>query len=329
MDQETDQTLTYNVPILFTIFNRTDTTGRVFEQIRKLQPKYLYVAADGAREHKEGEAERCQQTRDLVLKNIDWDCEVKTLLRDHNLGCKVAMSSAITWFFENVEMGIILEDDCLPHPSFFNYMKELLEKYRHDDRVMLISGQHTQSGTRRGSASYYFSRYPHIWGWGSWKRAWAKYDVKTTKLPDFKQQNQIANLFDNPAEQEFWMKNFQVVHDNQLDTWDYQWVFTIFSNSGLCILPNVNLISNIGFQANATHTTDVGSELANVPTQDIGSITHPEFMVQDKQADEFESANVFHIPPVELVPRAEGSYRKLIKQIPQPWKDSVKKVIKK
>ena len=225
--------------------------------------------------------------------------------------------------------GIILEDDCLPDPSFFGYTKELLEKYKHDERVMIIGGLHTQNGEKRGDASYYFSRYPHIWGWASWRRAWAKYDVQAAQLPEFRRQKQIHNIFDNPAEQEFWMKNFESVYENKVDTWDYQWVFTIFANNGMCILPNVNLVSNIGFGADATHTHDPNALDANHPTEDIGKLSHPQFMLVNKEADTFESQHVFHISPATMVPAGDSTYRKLVKKIPQGLKDTVKKAVGK
>src|SRR4030042_6453503 len=149
-------------PVLFLIFNRPDTTEKVFDEIRKAKPKKLFVAADGPRQDKQGEKEKVGRARQIVIDGIDWDCEIKTLFRDKNLGCKVAVSSAINWFFENEEMGIILEDDCLPHQSFFRFCGELLEKYKDDERIMVISGENLLFGRKRTNYSYYFSRYYHI-----------------------------------------------------------------------------------------------------------------------------------------------------------------------
>jgi hypothetical protein len=173
-----------NTPVLFLIFNRPNTTEQVFEAIAKAKPRCLFVAADGPRTDKEGEAEKCQAVRDII-KRVDWDCEVKTLFREQNLGCKEAVSSAITWFFEQVEEGIILEDDCLPSDSFFSFCAELLEKYRDDKRIMMISGDNFQDGIQRGDASYYFSSVPWIWGWATWRRAWRLYDREMQTFPSF------------------------------------------------------------------------------------------------------------------------------------------------
>ena len=169
----------FDVPILFLVYNRPDTTATVFEEIRKQKPKQLFVAADGPRTDMPGDAEKCKNTRELVMNGIDWECETKTLFRDNNLGCGLAVSNAITWFFKNVEEGIILEDGTLPDQSFFTYCKVLLEKYRYDDKLKMISGNNFQQGKWRGDGSYYFSAYSHIWGWASWRRTWKEYDLKT------------------------------------------------------------------------------------------------------------------------------------------------------
>ena len=167
-----------NTAVLFLVFNRLDTTKQVFETIRQAKPQRLYIAADGARASRVGEAAQVQAVRDYVTSHVDWECEVKTLFREQNLGCKYAVSSAIAWFFENEEMGIILEDDCLPDPTFFNFCQELLARYRHDQRIGVISGDNFQFGHRRNDDSYYFSKYVHIWGWATWRDRWVNsYDV--------------------------------------------------------------------------------------------------------------------------------------------------------
>ena len=156
--------------VLFIIFNRPETTQRVFDAIRLAKPTRLYIAADGPRENKTGEKELCEQAR-KIAQNVDWDCEVKTLFQKENLGCGKAVSHAISWFFENEDMGIILEDDCLPHQSFFKYCEELLEKYKNNDRIGIISGNNFQKKRKIGSFSYYFSDIVNIWGWATWARS--------------------------------------------------------------------------------------------------------------------------------------------------------------
>lgn len=278
-----------NTAVLFLVFNRLDTTKQVFEAIRKAKPPRLYVAADGAREDKEGEDKKAQEVRDFILSNIDWDCDVKTLFRDNNLGCKMAVSSAIDWFFENEEMGIILEDDCLPSQSFFWFCEELLIRYKDDMRVGQISGDNFQKEIKRGEADYYFSIYNHIWGWASWSNRWKEYDVNLTQ---FKNSNFIDNLFNNKNTLRYWKETFDTMKQQKIDTWDYQWTFCLWSKKRLTILPNVNLVENVGFGVDATHTTGE-SEFANLKSYDIVLKNHPSEIIQNYVADEFTSKLMF------------------------------------
>lgn len=272
----------FNIPILFLIFNRPDETARVFEVIKQAQPKYLYVAADGARKDKDDETELCEQTRKIIEK-VDWDCEVKTLFRKENLGCKKAVSSAITWFFENVEEGIILEDDCLPSMSFFPYCAELLEKYRHDTRIMHISGENPLN-EELCSKSYYFSVIPHIWGWASWRRAWKLYNAEFQGFDTFLKFNIIQNVFEEKEVQKYWNKTFSRVKNGNINTWDYQWTYALFVNNGLSINPTKNLVSNIGFgSTEATHTNE-NAKCANRQTYEIGELNHPQFICPSRKA---------------------------------------------
>jgi hypothetical protein len=281
-------------PILFLIFNRPDTTKLVFESIRSVQPKYLYIAADGARESKEAEQQLCDETR-AVVANIDWDCEVKTLFREQNLGCRNAVSSAIDWFFEQVEEGIILEDDCLPHPSFYNFCEENLALYRNDSQVMHISGDNFQKGKKRGEDSYYFSNYAHIWGWATWRRAWRYYDVNLKLYSELETHNLLQQLFSSKKEMSYWKKLFNDAYQKKVNTWDYQWTFAIWQNNGLSIIPNTNLVSNIGF-GSGTHTTSADiMELSNIPTQSILPIKHPSNKIINRKADSY-AFNQFLFP---------------------------------
>jgi len=285
----------FKTPILFLIFNRPEVTSSVFEEIKKQRPKYLYVAADGPRSNFEEDIEKCKKCRDLVLKVIDWDCEVKTLFRDENLGCGRGVSEAISWFFENVEQGIILEDDCLPHPEFFRYCETLLNKYKYDENVYAISGDNFQNGIQRGDASYFFSNYVFVWGWASWRRAWKNYDFNLTNLYEFKKKDLISIIDDRKGFKDYWHAIFDKVERKQIDTWDYQWVFAIWNNGGIATVPNMNLISNIGFGNDATHTTG-SSPLSNIPTKDIGIIKHPKKMGVDEIADRYTSKFIYGIP---------------------------------
>ncbi|GHT21793.1 hemolytic protein HlpA [Bacteroidia bacterium] len=284
----------FETPVLFLIFNRTDTTQQVFNAIREAKPKHLYVAADGARPNREGEAEKCQQTRDII-KQVDWDCEVKTLFRTENLGCGLAVSSAITWFFDNVEQGIILEDDCLPHPDFFMYCRELLERYRDNDEVMFIGGTNHQLGIERGDASYYFSAFSHVWGWASWRSSWEKYHYDVSGISLLQFENMLNCYFKEDASIiRYYKRIFKLMQQHKIDTWDYQWTFSIWINKGLAIIPNKNLVSNIGFGENATHTSAKKNRSANLPTSSIRPIKHPNAITQNKKADFYYARKFYH-----------------------------------
>jgi hypothetical protein len=284
----------YKTPILFLIFNRPEITQKVFEEIKRQKPKYLFVAADGPRSYIKGDIEKCEATRNLVLNGIDWECKVETLFRSENLGCGIAVSSAITWFFENVEQGVILEDDCLPHYSFFSYCETLLEKYKENDNVFVISGDNFQEGIQRGHSSYYFSNYCHIWGWASWRRAWKFYDFNLNQFDYFKESQLINKIDSRKSFKNYWFSIFDKVISKEIDTWDYQLIFTIWINRGVSIVPNVNLVSNIGFGVDATHTIGE-SQFANIETQDIGVILHPKIIKVHEQADIYTSDRVFNI----------------------------------
>jgi glycosyltransferase involved in cell wall biosynthesis len=301
-------------PVLLTIFNRPDVTKRVFNEICKAKPIKLYVAADGPRDI-EGDNEKCESAR-AIFEKVDWPCEVKFLFREKNLGCGLSVSTALDWFFENEPEGIILEDDCLPNESFFLFCRELLEKYRNDTRVMVIGGDNFQGGLTRGDGSYYFGKYPMLWGWAGWRRVWEFYDFKMAAFPKFKQENQIQNIFEDPAVQEFWTNVFELTYKGKIDTWDYQLQFAIWTQNGLCITPNVNLVSNIGCgQEDSTHTMDPNDPLANAETFPIDTITHPTFMMQDKAADEYDSASL-----LSTVQKQEEKQRKTV---PEPIHISV------
>ncbi|GGM96519.1 hemolytic protein HlpA [Dyadobacter beijingensis] len=270
-------------PVLLNIFNRPDTTQRVFEKIREGKPGKLYIAADGPRPDRENENVLCEETRKVI--KIDWDCEVHYLYRNENLGCKMSMSGGIKWFFENEPEGIVLEDDCLPGEDFFRFCDTLLEKYRYDTRVAHIAGTRMAQGRKFGDASYYFSKFTHIWGWASWRRVWENYDENLTRMDGFVEQGLFSYVYDNKKVTDMLTRTLKLVRDNAIDTWDYQYLFLNFWNNSLCICPNVNLISNIGFDTRATHTTDKANKFANLPVEPLGEISHPPYFVPILDAD--------------------------------------------
>jgi hypothetical protein len=242
-------------PVLFLVFNRPDTTAQVFERIRAAKPPRLYVSADGPRADRKGELEACLAVR-AIATQVDWPCELKTLFQDHNLGCKMGVSTGISWFFDQEPEGIILEDDVVPVPSFFDYCDELLEKYRLDKRVGMISGSNLVSSRVKCGDSYFFSKIPLIWGWAAWRRSWQQYDVSITEWPSWDRNGGLEKLFPGkPLVTSYWRDAFERVFHGKLNTWDYQLMFARWRHGGLTIIPTNNLTDNLGYGLNATHTS--------------------------------------------------------------------------
>ncbi|MCI5150489.1 MAG: glycosyltransferase family 2 protein [Candidatus Electrothrix sp. MAN1_4] len=298
-----------HTPVLFLVYKRPDTTRQVFEAIRQARPPRLYVAADGPRKDVPGQAEKVQQVRDIVLKGVDWDCEVKTLFREENLGCKYGVSGGIDWFFENEEEGIILEDDTLPSQSFFWFCQELLERYRDDKRIFVISGDNFQEGQDCSMGdSYYFSCFNHCWGWATFKRAWEHFDVDMKQWPEVQKKGCLKYIWSDKSALSYWTNIFQSVYENKVDTWDYYWTFSCWLQNGLTILPNVNLVQNIGFGMDATHTTT--SREASKAYQLNFPLIHPEYMMRDMQADNCTQSYHFQKP---LLHRITGKIKRYLK----------------
>ena len=294
------------VPVLFLVFKRPKTTSLVMEAIRAARPKRLYVAADGPRDGKAGEAERCSEVRRLATQ-VDWPCEVRTLFRESNLGCRGAVSSAITWFFEQEPEGIVLEDDCLPSPSFFPYCAELLERFRDDKRIMSITGDNFQHDMNGFPYSYYFSKYNHVWGWATWRRAWQCYDDTMRLYPEYAAGNFFKSLSSLPGFSDYWRNEFNQVYHRTLDTWDYVWTFSCWANSGLTCTPRLNLVSNIGFGADATHCRDSSSSSSNLPRFNIElPLKHPPLIVRNADADAHVTAKSFNVLP-NFPPSRDGA----------------------
>jgi hypothetical protein len=273
-------------PVLLIVFNRPATTVLTFNAIASVQPKRMYIAADGPRKGNVDEKLLCEQVRNIV-DQINWPCEVRTLFREDNLGCQNAVSSAIDWFFEQEEEGIILEDDCLPSVSFFAFCDEMLSRYRNDTRIRHITGSNLQDGQIWGNASYYFSNLTIVWGWASWRRVWQQYDKTLSRYQSSEVKFQMEQIFTDPLIIDSWEYIFEKLKAGEIDTWDYQLTFINFFNNGLSIIPNQNLISNIGFGTGATHTASSTSKYANIPLCELGDITHPLYILPQKQADHF------------------------------------------
>ncbi|MGB7325296.1 MAG: glycosyltransferase family 2 protein [Rubripirellula sp.] len=272
-------------PILYIIFNRPDHTQRSFEQIRALAPAVLYVAADAPRQGREGESDRTSQARSIT-ENIDWPCQVHRLYADENMGCGRRISSAITEVLKDHETVITLEDDCIVEPTFFPYCETLLDRYRDDQRIMAISGDNFQNGISRTDHSYYFSRYPHCWGWATWRRAWQHFDLNMTRWPEIRESNQLSHFCDGEQQIAYWQHMFDAVQDGRVGSWAFPWTLACWLQNGLTVLPNQNLVSNIGFDRDATHTS-VNTAYAHLPTFPLGELNHSSEVFRHVEADRF------------------------------------------
>ncbi len=288
-------------------FNRPDTTAKVLQSLRVVHPDRVFFAVDGPRGGVEGERERVLEVQRLA-ESIDWDCEVRTLFRNGNLGCKVAVSQAISWFFDSVEAGIVLEDDCIAHPSFFPFAAELLQRFREDARVCMISGDNFQFGRHHTPYSYYFSRYTHIWGWATWRRAWRLYDHAMALWPELRDRGWLQDVLEDSGAASYWSRIFETTWADRNASWAYRWIFCAWANGALTVLPSGNLVSNIGFGGAATHTLNRRNKFASLPLEAMSfPLRHPPDVIRDASADSFTQRHMFTIPWWRRL--AAGAYR--------------------
>lgn len=275
-------------PVAFIIFNRPDLTERVFTEIACARPEKLLVIADGPRPGWEGEAEKCAAAR-AIIERVDWPCDVLKNYSDGNMGCARRPATGLQWVFDQVEEAIILEDDCVPHPTFFRFCDDLLEQYRDDERVMHISGNNWLFGQKQTSYSYFFSHYCLSWGWASWRRAFRHYDPEIKLWPVLRNTSWLMDVLGDRRAVEHWQEMFDLTYagiDN-VNTWDFQWLFATWAHHGLSILPKINLVSNIGFGTDATHTRAAANRLGKLPRSEmIFPLEHPPCMVWDKDVDQ-------------------------------------------
>jgi hypothetical protein len=308
-----------NAPVLFLVFNRPETTRQVFETIRQARPPRLYIAADGPRDDKPGEPGVCEKVRGIATA-VDWPCEVRTLFREKNLGCGAAVSGAIDWFFEHEPEGIILEDDCLPDQSFFRFCEEVLERYRTEPSVMMISGGFYLGEQYEIAGSYFFSKHVDIWGWASWRRAWQYNNPKMTLWPNLRDSDWLMRIGNGHSDfGEFWTEVFDTVHSGRLDTWDYQWVFSCWLQNGLTIVPSRNLVKNIGFGDDAAHTKSNSARLSTQPLETISfPLEHPGAVKRDHVADRWIDLIVYgtkNVPVYRRILRKIPGLRRVVRQI--------------
>jgi tetratricopeptide (TPR) repeat protein len=291
-----------NTPVVLMMFKRPDMTQKVFELIRQVKPPKLLVIADGPRQDRPEEAQLCAAAR-AVVEQVDWDCEVMKNYSDVNLGCRTRVYTGLNWVFQNVEEAIILEDDCVAHPSFFRFCQELLERYRYDDRVMLIGGDNTHQ-YQATKYSYYFSQYALIWGWATWRSAWQYYDNSMALWPKLRDENWLSTFLPNQRAIDYWTKIMQDNYEGY-SSWARAWMFSCWIRKGLCIVPRINLISNIGFDEHSTHTLSKSNKRAYAATQEMYfPLYHPPQVTRDLQAEDLMEKVIFSGDPQAIVKQA-------------------------
>jgi len=270
-------------PILLMAFKRPETTKKVFEKIREVRPKKFFFAVDGPRNEKEKRL--VDQVKELA-KLVDWKCDFKTNFKKENTGLKEGLIDNITWFFDHVDEGIILEDDCLVDSSFFRFCREMLDKYREDHRIMHIAGSNPHRGWRRNNYSYYFSHYTYSWGWATWKRAWKKIEADNINYNKIKEKGYLKDIYPKWYERMYLKKGFNLVYSDKLKSWDHHWLFTSGANSLLSIVPNKNLVKNIGIGPDASNTKGkLNNELSLSSHKMNFPLNHPAFVIRDLTSD--------------------------------------------
>ena len=280
--QHTDQLET---PVAMLVFRRPKQTARVLEAVRQARPRTLLVAADAPRLGRPAEAHACAETRAL-FDRIDWDCRVLTRFPEQNLGVGHGVSSGISWVFEQVPEAIILEDDCVPDPTFFRYCAELLERYREDPRVMQISGTTYRARSLRTRSSYVFSKYPACWGWATWRRAWQHFDLGVSEWARLQHTPWLNQIFGQREVAAAWAKEFDHALHGHIHTWDFQWAFACWLQEGLSISPRHNLVTNIGHGHDASHTFQHDDPMLHVPTRSMRfPMHHPPRVEANRRLD--------------------------------------------
>ena len=303
----------FETPVLFLLFNRPEMTAKTFSAIKQIQPVTLYVSADGPRKDHPTDEYNCAEVRRIIQEGVDWDCDLHMLFRDQNVGCGEAINSGISWFFKDVAEGIIIEDDCLPHQDFFTFCDLLLERYRDDDNVFMISGNSVPKEYGKTlETDYCFTAVPSAWGWATWRRSWEKYDFKLNNLDHFKEKNIIESIFTPKLYRRYWLEYFDEIKRNKINNWDYQLAFTSFNNRGVCIRPKVNLISNLGT------TLSNGTVVSTYDDEGLTIVKHPKIVSPDSQADKIIMQTL-----TSPIHRAKSLLKKL------GWFYLIKKVLKK
>jgi hypothetical protein len=286
-------------PVVYLVYNRPKCVKRTFPVICSVKPRVLFLIADGPKPDCATDFENCSKVRE-ILENIDWPCKVYRNYSESNMGLKKRVSSGLSWVFEHVSEAIILEDDCLPHPEFFEFCEILLKRYESDERIWTVTGDNFQNGKRRGKASYYFSKYPHCWGWATWARAWKNYQGDIPFWPSWRESRGWKYFHNNRNEEKYWRAIFDKVYTGKINSWSYPWIGTVWYHNGLTATPNVNLVSNIGFGADGTHCLQ-NDKRNGMQVKSIGSCIHPIKIQKDNRADKYVFKNAILMKRAHII----------------------------
>jgi len=306
-----------DTPVVFFIFNRPRHTQISFSEIKNQQPKQLFVIADGPRNSHPNDAHKVEETR-RIIEQVNWPCKLELNYSNINLGCRKRLITGLDWVFSKVDRAIVIEDDIVPNPDFFQYCDLLLEKYKDQNEIMAISGDNFQDGIVRGEASYYFSKYAHIWGWATWARSWKLNDPDISFWPKFKASQNWDSLALSRNEKKYWESILNKMYLHQIDTWDYSWMASIWFHGGLSVTPNVNLVTNIGIGPEGTHLVSL-EEKDGIPSSPLKITTHPKMIQQDIKADmyafnyHFGGKNIGALAFIKKIPK------KIISRINKIW----------
>jgi hypothetical protein len=283
------------IPVLLLLFRRPDTTRRILARLRSLRPSRLVIVADGPRAEVPADKELCRAVRQEAL-GIDWSCHIERLEAETNLGIAASLERGLEQVFSRHDRVIVLEDDCLPDESFFPYCAELLERYGDKERVMAIAGSNLGIGPGRQEGSYSFSRYQVLWGWATWKRAWKHQDSSMSHWPDCSAAGWLERWLETPQARRYWAYHFRTNHQTA-ENWDYAWTFNCWRRDGLCIHPAVNLVRNLGFRADATHTLSSSSPWARMEACSLTfPLVHPPTIARHAERDLRIEAECFSGP---------------------------------
>jgi len=303
----------YKVPILFLIYNRQKETETVFKCIRDIRPDDMFVVADGPKKENTDDILKCNNTRDVVNNNVDWECNLTKIYRKENMGCKLSVYNGISEFMNKYGYGIILEDDTVPNKSFFKYCEELLEKYKNDERIAVISGDNFIP-SKHIKNSYEFSKYPLIWGWATWKRVWDKYDVSMKEWEHFKKDEMLDSVFDTVEERKYWTNIFNKQYNNEIDAWDYQLSFLCMKNKLLSIYPKYNLVKNIGIGSkDAAHTKKYKREYVKETSELMFPLDHPNDIYINRDNDLLISRLRFGIKKKNIYTKIKNIFKKVLR----------------